>query len=112
MRDIVDGQLRTVDGWRVGRATDVQAEWRPDGSLVMTRICLGPQAHAGRIGRRLWGLADRLLGGRFDHCVDVGELEEIGPTLQLRRRRDEYELGRLDRWIVERLLRFIPGYDK
>jgi hypothetical protein len=50
-----------------------------------------------------------LLRGRFEHRIDVSEVEEIGPTLRLRGRADGYDVGGLDRGIIRRFLRFIPG---
>jgi hypothetical protein len=112
LRDIVDGQLRTRDGRRVGRAADLEAELREDGSLVVTAILVGPEAHAGRLGRRAWRLAHRFLRGRHDHALPVGELIEVGPTLELGGSTEDYELGSADRWIVDHVLRFIPGHGK
>jgi hypothetical protein len=109
MRDLADGQLRTLDGRRVGRAADVEAEWLPDGTLRLRQLMLGPEAHVGRISHRLSGLARRLLKGRYDHRIDVSEIEEIGPSVMLKGRTADYELGNLDEWIVEHIFRFIPG---
>jgi hypothetical protein len=112
MRDIVDSQIRTLDGWRVGRATDVEAERRSDGALVVRCVVLGPEAHAGRLGRHVWSLVHRVLKGRFEHGIPVGDIEELGLNIQLSRPRDDYEVGSADRWIVEHILRFIPGHDR
>ena len=109
MRDLADGQLRSLDGRRVGRAADVEAEWLPDGSLHLRHLVLGPEAHIGRISHRLTGIARRILRGRYDHTVAVSEIEEIGPNVMLKRRAEEYELGDLDGWIIDKVFRFIPG---
>jgi hypothetical protein len=109
MRDLVDGQLRTLDGRRIGRAAEVEAEWLPDGRLMLRRMVLGPEAHIGRISYRLAGAARRLLKGRFDHAIDIGEVEEIGPSVLLKRRASEYDVGGTDQWIVDHIFRFIPG---
>lgn len=109
MRDLADGQLRTLEGRRIGRAADVEAEWRPDGSLQLRRLVLGPEAHIGRISHRLSGLAHRILKGRFDHQIDVSQVEEIGPSVMLKGRASDYELGNLDAWIIDHIFRFIPG---
>lgn len=109
MRDIVDAQLVTLDGRRVGRAADLEAELGADGRLILRRIVLGPEAHAGRISAVLGGWLHRLLGGRFEHEIDLSELEEVGPVLHLRRRASEYDLGGTDEWIMDHLLRWIPG---
>jgi hypothetical protein len=109
MRDLVDGQLRTLDGRRIGRAAEVEAEWLPDGRLMLRRLVLGPEAHIGRISHRLAGVARRLLKGRFDHAIDIGEVEEIGPNVLLKHRASEYDVGGTDQWIVDHIFRFIPG---
>jgi hypothetical protein len=112
MRDIVDSQLRTLDGRKVGRAVDVLGDLRSDGSLVLTDVVLGPEAYAGRLGQRPWRLLHRIFGGRHEHSIAVSELIEIGPTLHLRRAAGEYDLGSADRWIIDHVLRFIPGHGK
>ncbi|MEA2623085.1 MAG: hypothetical protein QOH61_1995 [Chloroflexota bacterium] len=109
MRDLVDGQLRTLDGKRIGRAADVEAEWGADGSLVLKRLVLGPEVHLGRISHRLVGPARRLLKGRFDHRIEIEEVEEIGPSVMLRRRASDYDVGNADQWIIDHIFRFIPG---
>lgn len=109
MRDILDSQLATLDGRKVGRAAELEAEWRDDGRLVLRRLVLGPEAHAGRIAGFLGRLAHRVLSGRFEHAVELSEIEEIGPTLRLSRPASEYDLGDADRWIMDHILRWIPG---
>jgi hypothetical protein len=109
MRDIVDGQLETVDDRRVGRVADLFAEWRPDGTLVVTDIVVGPEALARRVADLLGALAARLLRGRHEHRIPVSEVEEVGPTVRLRGKRSDYPLTGADDWIVEHIIRFIPG---
>jgi hypothetical protein len=109
MRDIVDGQLDTLDGRRIGRAADVEGHIEDDGRLVLRRIVLGPEAHAGRVSRRLAVALHRLLDGRYEHAIELAEVDEIGLTLRLRKRADEYDVGGADRWIVEHVFRWIPG---
>lgn len=109
MRDILDSQLATLDGRKVGRAVDLEAEWRDDGRLVLRRLVLGPEAHAGRISGLVGRVTHRVLGGRFEHAVELSEVEEVGPTLRLARRASEYDLGDADRWIMDHILRWIPG---
>jgi hypothetical protein len=109
MRDLADGQLRTLDGRRVGRVADVEAEWLADGSLHLRTLVMGPEAHVGRISHRLSGLARRLLKGRYDHRIQVSEVEEIGPSVMLKGRASDYDLGNLDEWIVKHIFPFIPG---
>lgn len=108
MRDIVDGQLRTREGRRIGRVADVEAEWTPRG-LFLRRIVLGPEAHAGRVWSRLADLLDRPLGHRHEHTIDITEVEEIGPNVMLKGLADAYDVGSLDEWIVDHVFRFIPG---
>lgn len=57
MRDIMDSQLQTCDGIRIGRVADVRAELRDDGTLVLTHLLIGPQALAGRLSEHLRPLA-------------------------------------------------------
>ena len=109
MRDLIDGQLESVDGWRLARVADAEAEWRDDGSLWVTDLLVGPEAHLGRVGVPLRRLGHRLFGGRFEHRIPVGEVEELGPTVRLAGRSDAYPLQGMDDWIVRRILRFIPG---
>lgn len=108
-RDIVDSQLTALDGHRLGRATDIEAVWEEDGRLVLRSLQLGPEAHAGRILPLLGALAHRLLRGRFEHAIRVDELQEIGPTLRLAKPASDYDVGDADRWIIEHVLRWIPG---
>ena len=108
LRDIVDGQLRTREGRRIGRVADVEVEWTARG-LYLRRLMLGPEAHLGRISARLADLAHRALGGRREHSIDVKEIEEIGPNVMLKQVADAYDTGRADKWIVDHIFRFIPG---
>ena len=108
LRDIVDGQLRTREGRRIARVADVEVEWTARG-LYLRRLVIGPEAHAGRLARRLGDLARRLLGGRFEHSIDIAEIEEIGPNVMLKQTADAYDIGDADKWIVDHIFRFIPG---
>jgi sporulation protein YlmC with PRC-barrel domain len=111
LRDIVDGQLRGREGRRLGRVVDIEAEWTTRG-LYLRRLVLGPEAHLGRLGARLGAFAHRFLRGRYEHTVDVDEIEEIGPSVLLKQTSDAYETGNADEWIVEHVFRFIPGSRK
>jgi sporulation protein YlmC with PRC-barrel domain len=108
MRDIVDGQLRTREGRRIGRVADIEAEWAADG-LYLRRIIIGPEAHGWRIWSRLGDLLHRLLRGRHEHAIDIEEIEEIGPNVMLKQTTDAYDVGDADGWIRDKIFRFIPG---
>jgi hypothetical protein len=113
MGDIMDEQLESADGRSIGRVTDVEAEWREDGALVLTHLVLGPQAYAGRVSERLQALAKKLLRDRFEGRIPVEDVEDLGPTIRLRRTAEEYAerygVARSERWIASHILRFIPG---
>jgi hypothetical protein len=109
MRDVIDGQLESVDGRRLARVADAEADWREDGSLWVTHLLVGPEAHLGRVGNPFRRLAHRVLRGRFEHRIPIGEVEEMGPTVHLAGPADHYPLHGMDEWIVRRILRFIPG---
>lgn len=111
LRDIVDGQLRTREGRRIGRVADIEVEWTPRG-LYLRRLILGPEAHLGRVWSRLADVAHRMLGGRREHSIDISEVEEIGPNVMLKQVADQYDIGHTDQWIVDHIFRFIPGSGK
>jgi len=109
MRDLMDGELLSSDGRSLGRVDDVSAELGDDGILRLVEIVSGPEALAGRVSSRLRPVARRLLGGRLDTRIPLADVEEMGPTIRLKRPADGYRTGRSDRWIAEHLLRWIPG---
>jgi sporulation protein YlmC with PRC-barrel domain len=111
LRDIVDGQLRTREGRRIGRVADIELEWTARGVYVR-RLVLGPEAHVGRIWSRLGLLAERVLHGRHEYSIDASEIEEIGPNVMLRDTADHYDTGNADEWIKKHIFRFIPGGTK
>jgi hypothetical protein len=108
IRDIIDSQLETSDKYRIGRVSDIEAEWRGE-NLYLTSLLSGPQALAGRVGSPLRSLARSLFRDRFDHAIPISDVERFGPTLRLRRKAAEYPVGQSDRWIADHLLRWIPG---
>jgi hypothetical protein len=112
MRDLMDLQLLSADGRRVGRVDDVQAEILADGRLVICGIVTGPQALAGRVYPRLRRFVRWFLHDRFEHEIPLDEVVEFGPTIRLRGNADEYGLGRSDRWLAEHVVRRIPGADR
>src|SRR3954449_5712295 len=111
LRDIVDGQLRTREGRRVGRVADIELEWTPRGVYVR-RLVLGPEAHLGRVWSRLGALGERVFKGRYEHSIDASAIEEIGPNVMLRDTADKYDTGDADEWIRTHIFRFIPGSGK
>jgi len=110
MRDVVDGQLRTREGRRIGRVADVEVEWTASG-LFMRTMNLGLEAHAGRVSGPLSDLLHRMFHGRYEHRIAVDEIEEIGPNVMLKQTADKYDVGDADSWIRDHLFRFIPGSD-
>lgn len=109
MRDIMDGQLETSDEIEIGRVADIEAEWREDGKLVLTKIVTGPEALAGRVASHLRPIAHFLLRGRFEHSIPLSEVKSFGPTLRLRKKAVDYAVGQSGRWIAAHILRWIPG---
>jgi hypothetical protein len=107
--DIIDNQLVTSDKREIGRVADIEAEWREDGTLVLTHIVTGPQALAGRVASHLEPIFKFLLRDRFEHRIPFKEIENFGPTLRLRRKAVDYPVGQSDRWIADHILRWIPG---
>lgn len=109
IRDILDSQLLTSDGRRIGRVADIEAEARADDNLVLIYLVTGPQALAGRINSRLRDLVRFFLRDRFDHRIPLSEVTKFGPTLHLRGKAKDYAVGQSDRWLAEHILRWIPG---
>src|SRR5215210_3856319 len=102
VRDVMDSQLESSDGRRIGRIGDLEAALSEDGRLRVTAILVGPQVLLGRLSNRLRQPADRLLHGRFLQSVAIDEVEETGPTVRLRGPGDGYTTGQGDRWVAER----------
>ena len=112
MRDLIDKEMETSDDRGIGRVDDILAEWREDGSLVLTQLLTGPEALAGRVSRRLRSIAASLLRGRFEHSIPMSEIEEVQEAreaLRLRGPAASYPQSGADRWVAEHILRFIPG---
>ncbi|GLV56814.1 hypothetical protein KDH_36530 [Dictyobacter sp. S3.2.2.5] len=107
--DIMDSQLVTKDKKNIGRVADVEAEWREDGTLVLTNMVIGPQALAGRVATPLRVLMQRLLHDRFERRIPLREVEAFGPTLRLCRNEIDYHVGRSEHWIAAHIIRWIPG---
>lgn len=109
MRDVMDYQLQSSDNVRIGRVADVYAEWRADGQLYLTHLVTGPQALAGRVNEHLRPVARLLFRDFFEHAIPLSEVENIGPTIRLKRKAIEYPTGQSDRWLGSHILRWIPG---
>lgn len=109
MRDIADGLIEAADGVPLGRVADVLLIRGEDGEFRCTAILMGPEALAGRIATRCRSWLNRLFHGRFEHQIDIAEVEEFGPTLKLRNPSGHYEVGNSEQWVIEHIIRFIPG---
>jgi len=110
MRDIMDAQLVSREGNKIGRVADIEAEWREDGCLLLTHLVTGPQALICRFDPRLRGFARFLFRDRFEHHIPFSEVKKIDPRMvHLRGNADEYEVGQSDRWIAKYIFRWIPG---
>ena len=109
IRDILDSQLLTSDGRKIGRVADIEAEERADGSLLLTYLVVGPQALAGRVNAHLSAFFRFFLRDRFEHRISIREVTKFGPTLFLRGKAENYAVGQSERWIADHILRWIPG---
>ena len=109
MRDLVDMQLVTADGKRIGRVADVDCEWRTDGRLVLLCLRTGPQALARRFGGRFGRSARFVFRDRFERRIALDAIVEVGLEVRLRGRAEDYAVGQSERWLVAHVLRFIPG---
>ncbi|GAC1401068.1 MAG: hypothetical protein NVSMB49_14690 [Ktedonobacteraceae bacterium] len=109
IRDILDSQLETSDKRRIGRVSDIEAEWQDDGTLFITHLVIGPQALARRIAEPLHSFVRFFLRDHFDHSIPLSDVKHFGPTLQLRKTAAEYAIGQTDTWIADHILRWIPG---
>ena len=109
IRDILDSQLLTSDGRRIGRVADISTEEFADGSLRLTQLVVGPQALAGRISLHLRALFHFFLRDRFEHSIPISEVTRFGPTLYLRGKAEDYAVGQSERWIAKHILCWIPG---
>ena len=109
MRDIVDIQMVSADGKEIGRVADIAGEIGADGSVELTDILTGPEALSGRVGTFLRPAARRILRGHFEASIPLTELKAKGLILRLKQNADAYQVGDSEAWIVEHILRFIPG---
>lgn len=109
MRDIVDIQMVSADSKEIGRVADIAGEMGADGSVELTDILTGPEALTGRLGTFLRPVAKHILHGRFETSIPLTELKAKGLVLRLKQDADAYRAGDSEGWIVEYILRFIPG---
>ena len=109
IRDIIDSQLKSADHLALGRVADVEMEMQEDGRLVLTALLTGPQALAGRVSHGLRHVFAFFLRDRFECSLPLSEVATFGPTIYLRKKADEYQVGQSERWIARYILRWIPG---
>jgi hypothetical protein len=109
MQSILDEQLVSADGKRIGRVADATTERLPDGRLVLCQLAMGPQALAGRVSVRLEPVARLIFRDRFERYIPLGEVEYFGPNVPLRGVATAYDTGQSERWIARHILRWIPG---
>ncbi len=109
MGDLLDTQLVTKDRRKIGRITEIEAQWHEDGRLTLVAIIAGPQAMAGRIARPLRAWLSWLLRDRLEQRIPIEDIEHVGLAVHLRKREADYPLSRSERWIGEHILRWIPG---
>jgi hypothetical protein len=109
MRDLVDMQLVTADGKRIGRVADVDCAWCADGALALICLRTGPQALARRFGALSGKAARFVFRDRFERQITLDEIAEVGLEVRLRGRAEDYAVGQSERWLVAHVLRFIPG---
>lgn len=109
MRDLVDMQLVTADGKRIGRVADVECEWHADGGLALLCLRTGPRALARRFGALPGKVAGVVFRDRFERRIALDEIAEVGLEVRLHGQAEDYAVGQSERWLVAHVLRFIPG---
>ena len=112
VHDVLDAQLLSADHQRIGRVGDVELEWDPADGLRVTAIEVGPQALLGRLSGRLRGAAMRVLGERYLHRIEIGEVDELSLAVRLAQPAEAYAAARGDRWVADHILRRIPGHGR
>lgn len=111
-RDVLDLHIVDRDLRAVGRVDDIEL-----GDADVTAFVSGIPALAGRFrGRfRAWmrGLYARLSDEKNAEPIHIplSAVRHINSRVSLSVRRDEISEGKLDRWIVERVIGRIPGAD-
>lgn len=109
MRDLLDNDVVAADERPLARVDDVRARWDDDGRLRLEALLFGPQVLAARLWWRLQGPAHTLFRGRFDCSVQMGEVQELGDVIWLRRPAAYYPVGRIERSRLARVLRRLSG---
>lgn len=109
IRDMLDSQLESADHLALSRVADIEMELQEDGRLVLTALLTGPQALAGRLAGSLRRACTFVLRNRFEVRLPLDEVVSFGATIHLRRKAEEYQVGRSERWIARHLLHWIPG---
>lgn len=112
MRDLIDEQIVAADDHALARVADIEGAWRDDGRLFLTGLNVGPQALARRVSGGLAPIARFLLRGRFEHVIPVGEIADVSIDMRLRHDRGHYRVGQADQWVLDHILRFIPGHGR
>jgi sporulation protein YlmC with PRC-barrel domain len=106
--NVLDHQLLDTDDRRCGKVDDIALEGAPGEDLEVVAILCGPgvwRARAGLIGRvAAW------LGGGGRVRIPWEEVVEVDSHVKLRKRAEEYELGRGDDRLRPYIAK-IPGSD-
>jgi sporulation protein YlmC with PRC-barrel domain len=114
--DLLDRQLVDVDGRPMGKVDDLELVPAADGRLHVTALLTGPGALGPRLGGRLgeWTVATwrrlRADSGSRPARVPFGEVTDITAAVHLGRRDDGGTQG-LERWLLEHVVRRLPGAD-
>jgi hypothetical protein len=109
---VLDDQLVDVEGERCGRVDDLELIGDPGGPLELTAVLTGRGVYAGRMPRRLRGLAERIFGaevaGGTVNRVPWEEVAEIDTAVHLRGKAADLGLSRAEE-AVGRVIEKAPG---
>lgn len=106
--NVLDHQLLDSDDRRCGKVDDIALEGGPGEALEMVAILCGPGVWRGRAG--LIGRVAAWLGGGGRVRIPWEEVVEVDSHVKLRKRAEEYELGRGDDRLRPYIAK-IPGSD-
>jgi hypothetical protein len=109
MRDLMDQQLLSSDGRRIGRVDDVEGRIDRDGGLTLIALASGPVALLGRVHPAIGRVGRRVLGSRFESRIEITEVAEPGLDVHLRGPAERYATGRSDAWLARHLIDRLPG---